>query len=394
MSFVSSPVEFYCKVSSVVPPPGYQEKYTSDAVSGYEYIELTRPASDSGYLVDTSVKVLGDLLVSQEAIPIRMFVQPQTAIGVETKILGFLVSDIGYPVEVSVKVLRDLLASMDFASYRILIQPERATPTDIVSYLKMLARDFARSFEEAHGASQIDKDTYVSISTEAEGYIRTVNPKQKIYAIDIVGLRDALYSLGSYLIGIGFDIPSISVALKYLEDIKPSTFDILDARMMNAISYALYHMHKAILRKTQYIADIGSVSEVSTLWVGPPESEPEFPRLRLYNRSYGITVYCTKNPRTQYGKESGMPSNYVYTYWFEDRYDYDYNDAMVRIYWEPPNYRLDIYRGHAGDIHDWYYDDTLIVTTTETTLKPGEYVLHASVWVDTATKDLKGYRVY
>jgi hypothetical protein len=91
---------------------------------------------------------------------------------------------------------------------------------------------------------------YIGIITQAESYIRTVNPKQKIYVTDIVGLRDALYYLGLYLRDIGFDASSINVALKYLEDVKPMAFDIFDAKMRNAISYALYYIYKAILMKT------------------------------------------------------------------------------------------------------------------------------------------------
>jgi hypothetical protein len=130
----------------------------------------------------------------------------------------------------------------------------------------------------------------------------------------------------------------------------------------------------------------------------PPETEPEFPRMYLYNATHPITVYCTKNKHTHYGKESGMPSNYVYTYWFEDLpdnlADWDYDDAMVRIYWEYPNYRLDIYKGEAGDDHKWYYDSTLIVDIPDVYKQHGVYYLHATVWVDGRTKNLVKYTVY
>ncbi len=130
----------------------------------------------------------------------------------------------------------------------------------------------------------------------------------------------------------------------------------------------------------------------------PPETEPEFPRLRLYNSTNGITVYCTKNPRTHYGKESGMPSNYVYSYWFEDGWDWDYDDALVRIYWEFPNWKLEIYKGTAADVHNWYYDDTFIVGTPSgfppDVSKSGEYHLYAAVWLDGRTKDLVKYERY
>ena len=126
----------------------------------------------------------------------------------------------------------------------------------------------------------------------------------------------------------------------------------------------------------------------------PPETEPEFSRLRLYDSTSRVTVYCTKNNRTHYGKESGMPSNYVYTYWFEESNDWDFDDAMVRIYWEYPNWRLDIYKGEAYDVHNWYYDTTLIVGNLTDYHPHGQYQIHASVWVDGRTKNLVKYTVY
>jgi hypothetical protein len=129
-----------------------------------------------------------------------------------------------------------------------------------------------------------------------------------------------------------------------------------------------------------------------------PEKEPEFPRLYLDSYyadiNFRVIIYCTKNERTHYGKESGMPSNYLYTYWFEDWNDWDYDDAMVRIYWEAPNYRIDIYKGEAGADHKWYYDNTLIVDIPNIYREHGVYHLHASVWVDRRTKNLVKYTVY
>ena len=148
-----------------------------------------------------------------------------------------------------------------------------------------------------------------------------------------------------------------------------------------------YNIRLRALRYLDYIsAKVGGLKA--------PETEPEFSRLRLYDSTSRITVYCTKNQRTHYGKESGMPSNYVYTYWFEDSTDWDYNDAMVRIYWEFPNYRLDIGRGSAGDPHYWYYDNTLIVGPITEFVGGGVYKIYASVWVDGRTKNLVKYTVY
>jgi len=374
LSFTSALVEFHLKASYVAPPPGYEEKYASDGGAGSEIPRLTIPTSDASYSLEASVKILSDLLTSLESISLREFTLLQGAVGAEVGFVTLPVSDAGYPVEASVKVVSDLLSSFDWVPYRMFIQPEGGYGTDALVFLKILAKDFFRAFEEAYGAEQMGKEAYDAVSAEAEKYIRSVSLNQKIYASDIVGLRDALYSLASYLASINFDLPNISLALRALEGIKPLTFDIVDCRHRNAISYALYYMHRAVRRRRYHSHDLGSGLDVSVL----KNYTPVLMNLRVYNRGRGYSIYMTEeNVRQNWcpGSANGWPpekcqgfmAGWDYVYWIEDikpvsQGDQDFEDIVLRVRLIGNILTVNAWHGEHGDTLDVYYGNTLLGT--------------------------------
>lgn len=164
----------------------------------------------------------------------------------------------------------------------------------------------------------------------------------------------------------------------------PTSMELVTSSTFNALNLLLFKLYK--LFSLLDMLRLGVDSSTGLDLVAKFIPDPVFPRLRLYDSSTGLWIPCQVGDRCRAGIEPDPRDNYVLTYFFEDAYDWDFDDAKVVVLDEGETFLLEIYKGEAYDPHYWYYDGTLIVSVTQPHELP--YRLYACVRVDKLTKDL------
>jgi hypothetical protein len=113
---------------------------------------------------------------------------------------------------------------------------------------------------------------------------------------------------------------------------------------------------------------------------------PEFPILVLLQYDENIRIPCKQSDQCKVVVEEDGRENYICTYVFEDGYDYDWDDAIVKVLDEGENWHLEIYKWDTNEPHRWFYDENIIVDLPSE--HRGAPELFAHVIVDKKTQDL------
>lgn len=353
MSFTTAPtIQLHGKASS---------PYTTPA--GVETLVIG--TWDRGYHLDRTTEIQSQVF------------EQSTAKELSVKIL----SDIAAELELSAKVVRDLIKYVEKITQRSYAELEPARGIDKTTYIAPIPREIEQAYgyeRSLYGETYTTTQEWEERAQVSEERLRYVKKGDKVFAEDILSLRNALLDLVKRLWAQGFDPDYLFQAEQTLKQISIASGSFMYASVRNSISQALVYICKALLKRSLFKLERGFTTETSILSIVTNLVRG----LRVHVRNTGADIYMdsanviTNLCPTEY---KGQPTGWTYAscqnfasgwdhvFWVEDTTpltasDQDFEDVVIRVKLDGTILTVDVWHGEHSYTNDVYWGNTLLGT--------------------------------